>query len=88
VRLAETTLAVPDFAAPQTQIAAHRAVFQLFLQAGLNELVLFSSAHAIHPQFNFLIMSTEISRQNYNIIAARLTPSPTGRGLGRGGKIG
>ena len=62
MRLTEATLAVPDFTAPQTEIAAHRAVFQLFLQAGLDQLVLFRSIHAIHQRFKVLLMSTEVSR--------------------------
>jgi hypothetical protein len=40
MRLAEASLPMSNFAAPQTQIAACGAVFQPFLQAGLYQLIL------------------------------------------------
>jgi hypothetical protein len=39
MRLAKSPLAMADLAAPQAQITARGAVSKLFLQSGLNQLV-------------------------------------------------
>ena len=51
VRLAETTLTMADFAAPEAEMAARGAVFQLFLQAGFDQLVLCWSRQNYIPEF-------------------------------------